>query len=368
VREEKVLVSAIVSAYNSEKFMRGRLQNLVDQTLFEKKQLEIIVIDSNSLEREKRIVETFMSKYEHVRYFRTAMRETVYGAWNRGIRLADGRYVINANTDDRFATDALEQMADLLNSDVGVDGVYGDWMVTKIENDSFDSDSEKFVFHYPEFFPPLFFYYQITSHAPLFRKEVFRKIGFYDDNFKVFGDRDFMFRFSTLGLKAKKIPSVVGLYLENETGLERSGASPGAEFVSIRERYLAPKRFVRLFGYDSIPERKELAWLYSMTGSLGKDFYRWDGRPVNDFSFSARLFGKALELDSSNTIALNNLGIILCVLGRRREGIHLFQKGLELNCVPYSDAVSTNLALAKAGCEAIEEYAWVKPKESHLSS
>ena len=100
------LVSAIVSAYKSEHFMSARLQNLVDQTFSKKKRLEVIVIDSNSPQNEKKIVEAFMETNENIKYLRTSKKETVYGAWNRGIKVAEGSYIINANCDDRFATDA----------------------------------------------------------------------------------------------------------------------------------------------------------------------------------------------------------------------------------------------------------------------
>jgi len=171
-RTEKYLVSAIVSTYNAERFIRGRLQNLIDQTLYKKNQLEVIVIDSNSPQNERKVVEEFMVDNNNIVYERTSERETVYGAWNRGIKLAGGKYVINANTDDRFAIDALERMANELSSNPDISAVYGDWLITKVENDTFDSDTKKTVYHYPEFFPPLFFYGQITTHAALLRKRV----------------------------------------------------------------------------------------------------------------------------------------------------------------------------------------------------
>ena len=52
----KYRVSAIVSAYNSERYIVGRLQNLIDQSLYLKNQLEIIVIDSDSQQNEGQIV------------------------------------------------------------------------------------------------------------------------------------------------------------------------------------------------------------------------------------------------------------------------------------------------------------------------
>jgi len=217
----KYLVSAIVSTYNAERFIHGRLQNLIDQTLYKKNRLEIIVIDSNSPQNEKQIVDEFKSKFDHIVYLRTSERETVYKAWNRGIQLSRGKYIINANADDRFTMDALDCMADILDTNPDLDALYGDWLITETENDTFESETKKIICSYPEFFPPLFFYYQITSHAVFIRKEVFGQIGLYNEKFKIFGDRELMHRFSIHGCKAKIISRLVGLYLQNPTGLER---------------------------------------------------------------------------------------------------------------------------------------------------
>lgn len=361
-QSQDILVSAIVSTYNAERFIRDRLQNLIDQTLYKNQQLEIIVVDSNSLQNERAIVEEFMTSREGILYLRTSERESVYGAWNRGIKLASGSYVINANTDDRFAEDALERMASELDSDPGIHAVYGDWMATRVENDTFDSDTDKFVFHYPEFSPPLFFYYQVTSHAPLLRKDVFQQIGFYDERLRVFGDRDFMFRFSASGLKAKKIPHIVGLYLENPTSLERSEESAEREFASIREQYAAPEHFVRLFGCESIPGKTQLAELYALVGSLGKEFYLWNDRPISDFPFAAQFFAKALKLDPENIVALNNLGIIFCLHKQHQQAAQLFGQALQLDLGRGRTEVQANLSAARRGSAGLEEYLWLEPK------
>jgi hypothetical protein len=62
-----------------------------------------------------------------------------------------------------------------------------------------------FCLNIQSFFPPLFLYYQITSHAVLLRRDVFDQIGYYDGNMKVFGDREFMLRFASSGFIAKRI-------------------------------------------------------------------------------------------------------------------------------------------------------------------
>ena len=60
------LVTAFVSTYASENFMRGCLEDLLNQTLG--KRLEIIVIDSGSPEREGDIVREYQKNHPNIRY------------------------------------------------------------------------------------------------------------------------------------------------------------------------------------------------------------------------------------------------------------------------------------------------------------
>ncbi|RZB34874.1 MAG: hypothetical protein SRB1_00642 [Desulfobacteraceae bacterium Eth-SRB1] len=72
--------------------------------------LEIIVVNSGSEQNEEAIVKEFQKKYSNIKYIKTDQRETVYAAWNRGVKAASGKYITNANTDDRRRADACEQM------------------------------------------------------------------------------------------------------------------------------------------------------------------------------------------------------------------------------------------------------------------
>jgi glycosyltransferase involved in cell wall biosynthesis len=95
-------VSAIVSAYNSERYITGRLQNLIDQSLYQKNHLEIFVVIPCSPQNEGQYVKDLMRQFKHIVYVRIAERESVHGAWNLGIRLVNGKYIINENADDHF--------------------------------------------------------------------------------------------------------------------------------------------------------------------------------------------------------------------------------------------------------------------------
>ena len=356
----KYRVSAIVSAYNSERYIADRLQDLTDQSLYLKKQLEIIVVDSGSQQNEGQFVKEFMRQFKHIVYVRTSERESVYGAWNRGIQLAGGRYIINANTDDRFNGAALERMSAEMETNSDVDAVYGDWLQTGTENDRFDSDSPKALLSYPEFNPLLLFHSQITSHAALTRKAIFEKIGLYNADFKVYGDREFMLRFAVNGLKAKKIPEVVGLYLKNPNGLEFSERELGdAEFKGLLDRYLSPEYFIRLFDRDECTDTKDLAHLYVCAAELGKEFFKFDGKPLSNLGTAGVLFCKALEYDDSNTVSFNNLGIISCLSGDHVQGVHLFEKATALASSSQKSDVAININIAQKGSKLLPEYKWL---------
>ena len=75
------LVSALVSTYGSERFIRGCLADLEAQTIADR--VEIIVVDSCSPQNERAVVEEFQPQYDNIKYIRTERRETVYHAWNR---------------------------------------------------------------------------------------------------------------------------------------------------------------------------------------------------------------------------------------------------------------------------------------------
>ena len=80
----------------------------------------------------------------------------------------------------------------------------------------------------------------------MIRKSVFNRIGYFNEEMKVFGDRDFMLRLSSEGFKAKRVPMILGLYYRNLQSLERQ-ENTSKEFEQIREKYIEPKNLMRLF-------------------------------------------------------------------------------------------------------------------------
>jgi glycosyltransferase involved in cell wall biosynthesis len=222
-------VSAIVSTYNAEKFIRACLQDLIAQTLYKKGELEIIVIDSASPQNEKSIVEEFQRTHPNIVYERTAERETIYAAWNRAIKMARGHYITNANTDDRRRSEGLEVMANYLDSYSDVCLVYADQLITTVANETFANTKAERRWNWPPYS-----YEELRSRCcvgsqPMWRKSLHETYGEFRSEFHCAGDYEFWLRIGSQGEKMMLIPQILGLYYLNPQGVEHSAPRRAVE-------------------------------------------------------------------------------------------------------------------------------------------
>jgi tetratricopeptide (TPR) repeat protein len=218
--EEKVLVSAIVSAYNSQRYIRGRLEDLENQTIADR--LEIVVVNSGSQQNEEKIIKEFQKKYANIKYIKTNQRETVYGAWNRGIKASQGKYITNANTDDRLRPDAFEVMVNALESNPEIALVYADVIITETENETFKRCTPVGNFKWLNFNrDDLLNKGCFVGPQPMWRREVHDKYGFFDASFVTSGDYEFWLRISQ-SYTFMHLPVQLGLYLRSPGSIEHS--------------------------------------------------------------------------------------------------------------------------------------------------
>lgn len=233
MRPMRPLVSAIVSTCNAARFLPGRLEDLEAQTWAEA--LEIIVVDSGSDQNEREIVEQFQQRYRNIRYVRTA-RETVYQAWNRGIRMAGGVYVTNANTDDRLRRDGIETLVEALEQDPSAVLAYGDSLVTLVENETFAACTVDHVLRWPDFDPDKLLEYCFVGPHPLWRKSIHDTEGFFDEQYRCAADYEFWLRLA-LRHRFVHVAQPLGLYWQNPGTISRKGDDPKREAAQIQAHY-----------------------------------------------------------------------------------------------------------------------------------
>ncbi|MHB1687860.1 MAG: glycosyltransferase [Ignavibacteriaceae bacterium] len=219
-----VKVSAIVSTYNSEKFIDGCLQDLVEQTLFKKGEMEIIVVNTGSQQNEKRIINKFQQKYLNIKYVETKTRETIYAAWNIGIEHSQGKLLTNANTDDRHKSDALEIMAAAFDKNPDADVVYADIFTTVKPNDNWGSNTPKAENNWIQFDKDLILFGCFIGPQPMWKKSLHEKYGNFREELKVVGDYEFWLRISR-DAKFIHLNEKLGLYFYSTGSAEHKNKS-----------------------------------------------------------------------------------------------------------------------------------------------
>ncbi len=206
--EETPLISAIISTYNGERFMRACLEDLEAQTIASR--MEILVIDSGSPQNERAVVEEFQQRFANIRYVRTE-RETIYAAWNRGVEMARGKYLTNANTDDRHRPDALAKMVAALEARPDCALAYADVAICENVHPDNGYPEIRGYFRWPEFDAQLLFRGCYMGPQPVWRRDVHQGHGLFDATMKSAGDYEFWLRLA-LTEKFLHVPEVLGIY------------------------------------------------------------------------------------------------------------------------------------------------------------
>jgi glycosyltransferase involved in cell wall biosynthesis len=229
------LLTAIVSTYAAERFIEGCLDDLLAQTIAGA--MEIIVVDAASPQNEGRIVSGYAARHPNIRYVRAPERETLYASWNRALGMAGGRYVTNANTDDRHAPDGLQTLVDALERDRGAALAYGDSVVTRVPNATFAQTPPACVYRWPEFDRRLLFQVAHCGPQPVWRRELHERYGLFDTEFVAAGDYEWWLRLA-VHERFVHVPRLVGLYLADPGSLEhRHAARNWAESEKARSRH-----------------------------------------------------------------------------------------------------------------------------------
>jgi len=196
------------------------------------------VVDSGSTQGEQEIAHDFQRRFANITYLRTAERETVYAAWNRGIRAALGRYITNANTDDRHRPDAFERMAAVLDARPDAALVYADVLKTRTANETFERCTPTGRFRWHDWDRMrLLTDGCFIGPQPMWRRSIHAIYGYFDEQLVSSGDYEFWLRMSQT-LDFYHIQEPLGLYLDSPTGIEhRERKRKGREDVRIFQDY-----------------------------------------------------------------------------------------------------------------------------------
>lgn len=192
-------ITIITINYNNHEGLEKTIKSVISQSY---KDFEYIVIDGGSQDGSREVIEKFADK---ISYWVSEPDKGIYNAMNKGIKVANGEYLLFLNSGDKlFNNDSLLNILPYLEKE---DIVYGNLEFIDINN-------ENFYGKYPE---TISFHFLFTGSLPhpasFIKKTAFDKVGFYDENLKIVSDwKWFIIAFTRFSLTWKQIPIIVSKF------------------------------------------------------------------------------------------------------------------------------------------------------------
>lgn len=238
--EKAPRVSAIVSAYHADRYIDGLLDDLLSQT----EDCQIVVVCEKESEEEEITGDVMGRVYPgKILMVPTEDIPTVYAAWNLGIKAASGKYITNANTDDRHHPRAYEIMADVLDARHDLDLVYHDSYISWTANQTFEEfirenadkklqpgrfENEPGIFSWMDYERGALARGCFIGPQPMWRASLHQEYGYFLANYKSAGDYEFWLRVAQ-DKNMFRIGIPLGVYHAHLDGVELSDPVTSAE-------------------------------------------------------------------------------------------------------------------------------------------
>lgn len=211
----KDLISIIIPAYNSAKFIKETIQSVIDQTF---KEWELIIIDDGSTDNTKELIQTYL-KDERIRYY-FQKNSGVSMARNKGIELSKGNYIAFLDADDLWLPDNLQEKIKILSND-NTDWVFSDAYLLYENNKlnlALEGTDISILEHYLLWDKPVV---PGPSSNIVLKKTCFNDGLKFDSSFSTAADQDFCFYLSA-NYRGKRIPKALFKYRQLQNSMSRN--------------------------------------------------------------------------------------------------------------------------------------------------
>lgn len=109
-----MLISVIIPVYNAENYLDKTIDSVINQSLgFDN--IELILIDDNSKDNSKKIIERYCDKYENIIAYYSEENHGFPGfGRNMGLKLATSEYIMFLDNDDEYDADICKNLLDAI--------------------------------------------------------------------------------------------------------------------------------------------------------------------------------------------------------------------------------------------------------------
>jgi glycosyltransferase involved in cell wall biosynthesis len=211
----KPLVSIIIPCRNEEKYIGKCLDSILKQD-YPKERIEVLVIDGMSEDRTRKIVEDYSPKFSLIEILENPNKFTPFGL-NIGVKNAKGEIIIRIDAHATYLKDYISKCIEYLQK-YNADNV-GGVLMTKSGANTFFAKAIALALSYSFGAGDSYFRTGVkrpkwvdTVFGGCYKKEVFQKIGLFNENLVRSQDLEFNLRLKKAGGKILLVPNIVSYY------------------------------------------------------------------------------------------------------------------------------------------------------------
>jgi len=218
---KKPFVSIIVPCRNEEKFIEKCLTSVIGQN-YPKEKMEILVIDGMSKDKTRDIVKECSKKNSFIKLFRNPKKVTPV-AFNIGIKNSKGNFIIIMGAHTKYKNDYISKCIET-SIKYEADNVGGIWRIMPTKDTIIN---KSIIFASSSVFGAGNAYYRKgyskkikevdTVFGGCYKKEIFDKIGLFNENLARSQDMEFNIRLKKAGGKILLNPKIVSYYYPKST-------------------------------------------------------------------------------------------------------------------------------------------------------
>ena len=176
-------ISVVIPVFNGEERIQKAIESVVSQTY---SNLEIIVVNDCSTDGTRGIVEKLSAIDDRIIIINNEVNMKLPKSLNIGFERASGEYLTWTSDDNLYHTDALQTLADCLDSDPYIDLVYSDFSIKNMDG--------SLVTHIHAGGPEMIPFINPVGACFLYRKAIAEVVGGYDPTMFLAEDYDYWIR------------------------------------------------------------------------------------------------------------------------------------------------------------------------------
>jgi GT2 family glycosyltransferase len=229
-----MLVSVVICTYNRAQLLKRTLHSLTLQTV-RPEQFEIIVVDDGSVDETPEVCLQLRQDLPHMKYVSNGVNSGISCSRNKGIKSAEGEFILFTDDDCIANNDWVERMSAALEREPVVAGAV----------ESSESNYIRLCHNIAEFHPfipgckrrPVEF---IAGANMGFRRSVLDELGGFDAKVKTAEDMEFILRARSKGYRIYLACDAIVTHDHNRTNLDtvfKYSAKHAAETILLRNKY-----------------------------------------------------------------------------------------------------------------------------------